>query len=548
MTRPTIRSSAPVRARHRTRRWIGLAAAAALALSACGGNSSPGDEGGGGGGVQSASAGQEDIGKNADQLDPNGTFRYVFVQNPSTFDPHRSANPWDLIFFRLVYDQLIMEDENGDLVPQLATEWEFVDDETALVMKLRDDVDFIDGTHFDAAAVKANLDRAMTAEVSVLKGSLARVNDIEVVDEYTVRVNLKGPGGNLPALFSGTAGTIISPTALDNPDLDINPVGSGMATLTEYIPGQVTRYDRNPDYWDPDMAKAAKYEILVQTSAPTRLNMLQTGQAELTYLDPSQADQAVAAGLNTAPSKSLSVMGFTMNTDKPPFDDYRVRKAMEHAIDRQAIVDGVFFGIGTPVAQYMPPSYWAYNPDVTPDNPEYAHDPEKAKQLLAEAGYPDGVDFEMLVPGLDDHRAVAEALVPMLEAVGLRASTRVIESPTTGVTFYSRQEGNGFPGMGAPFQDPTGPYQTSLPGQFSNPWNTTTTEFQEAWLDALKGATREARIPAIHRMVLEEKKIMKGFPLHAHFPPSAWTDKAVFPEGYQPAYAPHFRGVGVTAG
>jgi peptide/nickel transport system substrate-binding protein len=339
---------------------------------------------------------------------------------------------------------------------------------------------------------------------------------------------------------------MISPAALNNPDLDQKPVGSGMATLAEYIPGQVSRYARNEKYWDPDAAKAARYEIYVQTSAPTRFNMLQTGQAELTYLDPSQADQAKAAGLNTAPSKSLSIMSMYMNTGKPPFNDLRVREAMEHAIDKRAIVNGVFFGIGEPVAQYMPPDYWAYDQGVSPDDPAYNYDPAKARTLLAEAGYPNGVDFEMLVPSLDDHRAVAEAIVPMLAEVGLRAKARVVESPTTGVTFYGRQEGNAFPGMGAPFQDPTIPYQASLPRQYANPWNTTTPEFQLAWLDALAGSTREARLPAIHRMVELEKQIRKSFPLHAHFPPSAWTDKAVFPDGYRPAYAPTFRGVGVT--
>jgi peptide/nickel transport system substrate-binding protein len=511
----------------RPRWWIGLLSVLALLLSACGGGTT----------ASSASSGE---------IDPNGTFRYVFVQNPSTFDPHRSANPWDMIFFRLVYDQLIMLDENDELAPQLATSWEFVDGETALEMELRDDVTFIDGTPFNAEAVKANIERAKTLETGTLKGQLARVESVEAVEEFKVRINLNGPGGDLPALFSATAGTMISPAAFQNPDLDQNPVGSGMAKLVEYVPGQVSKYDRNEEYWDPEAAKAAHYEILVQTSATTRFNMLQTGQAELTYLDPSQAEQAQAAGLNSAPSKSLSIMSMYMNTGKPPFDDIRVRQAMEHAVDRQAIVDGVFFGLGEPVAQYMPPDHWAYNPDVTPEG-EYGYDPERARELLAEAGYPDGVDFEMLVPSLDDHRAVAEALVPMLAEAGMTAHTRVIESPTTPVTFYGRQEGNVYNGMGAPFADPTVQYQNYLPGAFRNPWNVSTPEFEQAWLDALSGTTPEERIPAIHRMVEAEKQTMISFPLHAHFPPSAWTDRAVFPEGYEPAYAPTFRGVGVTA-
>ncbi len=520
----------PTRTSGRRRRLvIGLLSALTLVLSACGGSGSASD------------------GPSSAEIDPDGTFRYVFVQNPSTFDPHRSANSWDMVYFRLVYDQLIMLDENDELAPQLATSWEFVDDGRALTLELRDDVTFTDGTPFNAEAVKANLDRAKTLETSALKGQLARVESVEATGEFSVRINLNGPGGDLPNLFTDRLGTMISPAAMDNPDLDQNPIGSGMATLAEYVPGQKTVYDRNPEYWDADAAKAAHYEILVQTSATTRFNMLQTGQAELTYLDPSQAEQVKSAGLNSAPSKSLSVMSINMNTGKAPFDDVRVRQAVQHAVDRQAIVDGVFFGLGEPVAQYMPPDYWAYDPDVTPDNPEYGYDPEKAKQLLAEAGYPDGADFEFLVPSLDDHRAAAEAVVPMLAEVGLRATPRVIEAPTTAVTFFSRQEGNMVIGMGAPFADPTSVYQGSLPGQFANPWNTTTPEFQQAWTDALSGTSQQDRLPAIHQMVEEEKKILKAFPTHAHIPPSAWTDKAVFPEGQTPAYAPSFRGVGVTA-
>jgi peptide/nickel transport system substrate-binding protein len=543
-----MRNSARTMRGRRARWLVSALVVTGLTVASCGGASNGGSGGESEGGrAAGVSQGLDTVGANFDQRDPDGTFRYVFVQNPTNFDPARSSNAFDMIFLRLVYDQLIREEVDGDLVPQLATEWEFVDDETAFVMKLRDDVDFIDGTHFNAEAVKANLDRAMTLPESVHKGALARVSDVQVVDEYTVRVNLSGPGGNLPAMFSSNVGSMASPAAFDNPDLDQNPVGSGFATLTEYIPGQVSRYDRNENYWDPEAAGAAHYEIYIQTTATTRLNMLQTGQAELTYLDPSQAEETVRLGLNTAPSESLTVLQMYMNTGKPPFDDVRVRQALEHAIDKQALADGVFFGLSTPVAQFMPPEYWAYHEDVQPDDPRWSYDPDKARQLLAEAGHPDGVEFEMVVPSLDDHRAVAEALLPMLAEVGLRGTSRVIESASAGVTFFGRQEGNVMPGMAPPFYDVTSAYQHNLPGQFSNPWNTTTPEFQEAWLGALEGATPEDRLPGIYRMVEEESEIRKNVPILAHSPPSAWTDKAAFPEGYLPAYSADLRYVGVTS-
>jgi len=503
-----------------------LVAALALVLTACGG------------GGQAAASGEPD---------PDAVFRYAFVQSASTFDPHRSGNAWDMVNLRLVYDQLLQENSDGEILPMLATGYEFLDDGRVLELTLRDDVTFHDGTPFDSSTVAANLERARELEGSTVAGALRAIGSIETPDPSTVRILLDGPGGNLPALFTERHGSMINPGAFDNPDLDQNPVGSGMFTLTEHVPGQVSRYARAEGYWDPDAVRVAGVEIYVQPSSPTRLNMVLTGQIDMTYLDPSTQDQAVAAGLQVQPSVSTTIFRMTMNTGSPPFDDLRVRQAMEHAVDRRAIVDGVFFGIGEPVAQLVPPDHWAHHPGIGAEDPQYGYDPERARALLAEAGHPDGVDFEMIVPGLDDHRAVAEALVPMLAESGLRASTRVVESPTTAVTFYGRQEGDAFPGMGAPFQDPTTVYQASLPGQFANPWNTSTPEFQDAWLQALAGADREARTPAMHRMIQEEKNVRKVFPLHAHYPPSAWTDRAVFPEGYRPAYAPTFRGVGVTS-
>jgi peptide/nickel transport system substrate-binding protein len=224
-----------------------------------------------------------------------------------------------------------------------------------------------------------------------------------------------------------------------------------------------------------------------------------------------------------------------------------VREAAELAIDKQALIDGVFFGLGNPVAQPIPPNHWAYNPDIDPEGDAYGYNPERAKQLLAEAGYPDGVDFEMVIPGLDDHRAIAEAMLPMFEAVGFNVSTRVIESPTTPDTFFVRQEGDAFPGMGAPFADPSTLFLSNLPGAFANPWNTVSDEFNKAFQESLMGNSNEERLPAIQKMIAEDKDLRLRFALLHATPPSAWTDKAWFPEGYEPAYAPTLRGVGVTS-
>lgn len=515
----------------RSRVVAGVALIAALLLTACGGGVTSGDPAGEG---------------EAKVIDPNGIVRYVFVQNPISFDPAKSSNVFDMIPLGLAYDQLIWRNEAGELEPMLATEWEFVDDDRALEMSLRDDVRFIDGEKFDASAVKANLDRARTHPEGLNRGALARIESIDVVDDYRVRFNLNGPGANLPRVLSANVGSMVSPAALDNPDLDQNPVGSGMAKLIEYIPGQIHRWEANEDYWDPSAVQAAGYEVTIQTASPTRQNMLTSGEAELTYLLPQDEDAAKAAGLNTAPSASTSIFQLNINPDpSKPIGDPKVREALEHAINRQAIIDGVFFGAGVPVAQHIPPSNWAYNPDVTPDNPKYGYDPELAKQLLAEAGYPDGVDLDMMIPALDDHRAIGEALVAMLAETGFRVTSQVVEAATAG-RFYSTPEGDIMPGLTPPVLDATTTYQRGLAGQFANPFNNTSEKFTQLWMDSMIGETEEDRIPAIHQMIEEEKNLRTGIPIFLFTPPSAWTDKIVFPEGYVPAYQPHFRGVGVT--
>ena len=153
----------------------------------------------------------------------------------------------------------------------------------------------------------------------------------------------------------------------------------------------------------------------------------------------------------------------------------------------------------------------------------------------------------MLVPALDDHRAIAEAVVPMLAAVGMVAKQQVIESPTTPATFFAAQKGDAYIGASAPIVDPSNQYESNLTGQFRNPWGTVSDEFTSAWNDTLKGATREERLPAIHRMVQAEKGLLREIPIMLFQPPSASSQRAVFPEGYTPAYTPHFRGVGVTS-
>ncbi len=373
-----------------------------------------------------------------------GVLRYGEALGPSRFDPHRSTIGQDIRLLAPVYDRLVHFDAKGALVPGLATEWSFDETGTIFTMQLREGVVFHDGAPFDAAAVKANIERGQTVEGSAIMSDLSEITSIETPDDHTVVLTLSTPNTMLPGMLSHRAGAMVSPTAFDNPDLDRMPVGAGPYRVVEHTEGSRIVMERFEEHWDTEAGGPDRIEFSIMPDARTRANALRAGEIDMTVLTGNEAPEVEGAGFTTEGEPALTYLVLYLNRAKSEFGDRLVRQALNHAIDRQALVDAVLFGAGVPTVQPFPEGYFAHNADYPADY--YAFDPERARELLAEAGLPDGFEFDMLVPTSDLANRLAEALMQMLGEVGITPNVVPVDPPATADVYYAREEADALGG------------------------------------------------------------------------------------------------------
>ena len=341
----------------------------------------------------------------------------------SNYDPHVAFNQFANVFLFPAYDRLLELTPDGELQPMLATAWEFSENDTVLRLTLRDDVVFHDGAKFDAAAVKANIERGKTLETSAVKADLAPVSEVIVVEPYVVELRLASPGAALPALLADRAGMMISPTAFANPDLDLRPVGAGPWRVVDHQPGSVITFERFEDYWAPEEQLLAGVELTMQLDPEARLRAFLDGQIDSTSLNPDQITTAESEGAEVHTSPTASAFMLYLNKSKPGLDDPRVREAISLAIDRSSIAEALHYGHCTPSAQVFPAGYWAASPDLQPD----PYDPDAARALLTEAGYGGGLALNAVVVNVPFYSSQLEAIQAMLADVGINMTVTTLE-------------------------------------------------------------------------------------------------------------------------
>jgi|HigsolmetaAR202D_1030399.scaffolds.fasta_scaffold17547_2 peptide/nickel transport system substrate-binding protein len=551
--------------RGRGRRWVAMLAAVAVLAAACGDDDDDdaGDDTPAGTATEDTDApdGAADATTVPDatdgtgastpatepegEIDPTARFRWANGVGLTRFDPHRASSSNDNTHLFLTYDRLIHQDSSGAAVPGLAESWSFEEDGRVLELHLRDGVVFHDGTPFDAEAVKANIERAKTVEGSAVVSELSSITEVEVVDPLTVRLHLTAPNAALPLILSDRAGAMISPAAFDNPDLDLQPVGAGMFQVTAYDPGSSITYDAFPDYWDEDAVRVAGIDMTIQTDSNTRVNALVSGQIDATVLPPRLVEDVERAGLNVVIGRTNNFWYFQPNRTRSEFGDKRVRQALWHAINRQALVDALALGYGTLSAQPVPEWSFAHDPTIDPDH--YPYDPERARELLAEAGLEDGFSFEAMVSTSPEVQMHAEAIQSDLAAVGIDMQMRILEGDQITDLFFVRGEGDLLMGPGGGRPDPA---QTTglryTPGGFMNPGDHTTPEIQALQERVITTVDPEARTEAFHelfRAVLDEAMEVI---LYYASPPLGMSPRVV---GFDPLLAdrPEFRGVAILA-
>ncbi|GHS86183.1 peptide ABC transporter substrate-binding protein [Actinomycetota bacterium] len=348
------------------------------------------------------------------------TLTIGIITEPTSFDPAQAGEGHYIPYYQATYDTLILREPDGSLSPMLATQWEYDADLTALTLTLRDDVTFTDGQTFDADAVKTNLEHFQEAN-GPQAATLASLESVEVVDPTTVVLHLSEPDPALLIYLSNAAGFMASPAALSAGTLDAEPVGSGPYTLdaADTITGTQYTYVRNADYWGEDLPYATVvFKYFPDETA--RLNALKAGEVNAAVLTAVQsADEAERSGLVQVPGYATDWQGLTFfdrgGEIVPALADARVRQAINYAFDKDAMLKGLMLGRGTVTSQVFGVATLGFDEDL---EDAYTFDPDKARELLVEAGYADG--FTLPLPNLSAFDpSVIASIVQQLGDIGI---------------------------------------------------------------------------------------------------------------------------------
>ncbi|MEJ8572864.1 ABC transporter substrate-binding protein [Microbaculum marinum] len=347
------------------------------------------------------------------------------VLEPPHLDPTGgAAAAIDEIVYANVFEGLTRIDRNGEVKPALAESWTISDDGLTYTFKLREGVKFHDGSDFTAEDVKYSLDRAGAEDsTNAQKALFEPIESVEVTDPSTVVVTLKRPTGGFLFNMGWGDAVIVAPESADGNKS--SPVGTGPFKFVEWVSGDHVTLDRNPDYWGTPVAlEEATFKFIPDPAAAVAALMAGDVDAFANFPAPEsvpqfEADPRFTVAIGSTEGETI----LSTNNGKKPFDDIRVRQAMAHAIDRQAIIDGAMFGQGTPIGSHFAPHHPAYV-DLTGT---YPYDLEKAKALLAEAGYPDGFEATLKLPPPTYARRGGEIVADQLGKVGIRLELIPVE-------------------------------------------------------------------------------------------------------------------------
>ncbi len=360
------------------------------------------------------------LGLSASVAGAQSTIRIAQTLSHNSLNPGEASGLSDATVVRTMYEGLVGFDPDGKLVPELATSWTAGDDATSFTFELRQGVTFHDGTAFDAQAVKDYYDWVLNPDSKAARGrsTLSAIQNIEVLGQYEVRIDLDAPNGAFIYVLATSNARIASPASIDEYGADVgkHPVGTGPFRFVSWSEGENIVVEKNPDYWG-EPAKVDRLEFLIVNNAATRVAMLQSGEAQFIEDLPPQLIDSVksAPNLEVVPTKTNFLRILELNTTKKPFDDVRVRQAMNYAIDKDQLVKVVFNGYATVMTAPIPATAFGYA-----EQPAYSYDPEKAKQLLADAGYADGFSFTVLTFTGDEYRTAGQVLQQMFSQVGLK--------------------------------------------------------------------------------------------------------------------------------
>lgn len=360
---------------------------------------------------------------------PDDTLVVALEDEPPELDPAFSSAFVDRQVMASIYDKLVDIDQEGEIVPMLAENYEVSEDGTVYTFELRDGVVFHDGAEFDAEAVKTNLERYQTDE-STRSTEVQSIESVEVVDPLTVEVTLSEPFAPFLTVLADRAGIMASPRSIEESDgrVSQNPVGTGPYKFVERLRGQSITVERNEEYWGEEpQIQTIEYRGINDSNV--QFQNLQSGELDVIDQIPYVEVQSLEDGgeYTVSNEPGLGYQGIFLNTRQEPFDNMQLRQAVYTLVNREAIVDAVLRGEGG-VAGNSPfgPNSLAYG-----ETDEFERGTvEEAEALLEEAGEPDGFTFTLKIDPSPTSQQLGQVIQQNLESAGITVELERVEFGT----------------------------------------------------------------------------------------------------------------------
>lgn len=371
-----------------------------------------------------STAGSSDV--QASETTYGGSVVVGIQQDIDSLDPHKAtaAGTKEILFN--IFEGLVKPDENGNLICAVASDYEISEDGLVYTFTLRDNVKFHNGNVVTCEDVKYSLERVSgLLDGTPLISTLATIQAVDILDDKTVQVTVGA--ANTELIYSFVAAII---PAGSGEDEAANPIGTGPFSFVSYTPQEGIVVEKFADYWQEGLPYLDQVEFKIVTSADTALLELQGGSIDIyAYLTDSQAS-ALKDTFQVISSPSSVVQALFLNNAVAPLDDVRVRQAICYALDKDMVNEFVSGGNGTLISSAMLPTLKDNYIDLN-DVYGTSANVEKAKELLTEAGYPDGIDLEIAIPSnYEFHMQTGEVVVEQLKEAGINATIKAVEWST----------------------------------------------------------------------------------------------------------------------
>ena len=413
----------------------------------------------------------------------DSTVKWGVKSIQANWDPIVTGSTGATVYLTPIYESLFTVDGERNVVPALASGYEYNPAGDQITVRLKPGLTFQDGSPVDAEAVRFNVERIKSQENSALKGSYNNVKAATVVDPLTVRLDLGQQDYQIPYLLAVRGGMLPSKVAAQANPGRLNtaaPVGAGPFKVVSYDPESKIVLEKWDGYWDAANIEVDRIEISFGIDPSTLVAGLQSGVYNRAQLDPQLADEAKKAGFDVLADtdRQWASTFLSLNANVAPFTDPAVREAVRYAINPDEFTTKLTFGLGLPSHQPYPQGHPSY---VSALDSEYRYDPAKARDILAKAGYADGAISFDLNGVAGNFEQAAELVQGQLKAVGITANITLKDQANWGKGYFGKQQAAsiyGWVGRDSHVQGLTEHFDTGGVLNLSSP--TTSPQFQEA--------------------------------------------------------------------